>query len=548
MGDTVALKVSNYLQKHVSGEVTTAKDVRKYFSTDGSVFELEPAIVVYPRTTADVRKTARFVWQLAERGKFVPITARGSGTDQSGGSLGEGIMIVFPAHMKKLLELDTGKKTITIQPGLNFRDMQNTLLTHGLHMPVFPSSIDYCSIGGAVANNCAGEKSIKYGNIVNFVEELEVVLANGELITTKKLSKSALNKKKGLNTLEGEIYRNLDNLLTDNKSVINSLKLNVSKNTAGYNLASVKDSKGGFDLTPLIVGSQGTLGVVTQVKLKTVPHNPVSTLIVAFFDGIHEAAKATTQLRKLDPNAIEMVDDNLLNFIDKNNPGQLNSILKKPFPAIVLLIEFDDLAKRTQKSKVKKATKICKEFAYDFTKTEDAIEKEMLWQLRHSAAAVVSHSEGNVKALPIIEDGVVPHSKFEQYVHAIYDIFDKYNLDIAVWGHAGNANLHMQPFLDLSRLADRQKVFKIMDDYYNTVIDMGGSTAGEHNDGRLRAPYLPKLYGGKMYRLFQDVKAIFDPYNIMNPGVKIDVLRKDVKPLLRKEYSMGHLGDHMPRT
>lgn len=143
--------------------------------------------------------------------------------------------------------------------------------------------------------------------------------------------------------------------------------------------------------------------------------------------------------------------------------------------------------------------------------------------------------------------GVVPAEKFSEYLENVYKIFEKYNLKIAVWGHAGNANLHMQPFLNLAEVGDRQKVFKIIDDYYNMVIGLGGSTSGEHSDGRLRAPYLKQLYGEEIYGIFRSVKKIFDPYNILNPGVKMDVETKDVKPLLRKEYSMEHLFDHLPK-
>jgi FAD/FMN-containing dehydrogenase len=150
--------------------------------------------------------------------------------------------------------------------------------------------------------------------------------------------------------------------------------------------------------------------------------------------------------------------------------------------------------------------------------------------------------------LPIIEDGVVPREKFGEFVKNIYALFEKYGLQVAIWGHAGDANLHLQPFLDLNVLGDRQKVFKLMDEYYNMVIKMGGSTCGEHNDGRLRAPFLPKVYGPEMYEVFRQVKHIFDPYNILNPGVKIDVTLKDLVPILRHEYSMEHLADHLPRS
>lgn len=540
-------KVANYLQEHLLGEVLTSPSARRYFSTDGGVFQVAPQIVVYPRNTSDVRKVARFTWQLAERGKILPITARGKGSDQGGAAIGSGVMLVFPAHMNKLLELDTGKGIVRVQPGLIYQTLQNVLHTHGRFLPPYPSSIDFATMGGAVANNSAGEKTVKYGATKNYVRELDVVLANGELIHTLRLTKRELNKKKGLTNFEGEVYRQLDGLITDNWDLIQNRRINVSKDTAGYNLADVKRKDGTFDLTPLFVGSQGTLGIVTQIAFDTEAHNPNTSLLSAHFTDMDSVKKAIDMVLPLKPSAMEIVDNNLLEFVHKNNPKQLKGLIEPPFPRFILLIEFDDTNDRKQKRAVKRTRKILEGTAKEFSLARDEHEREMLWKIRHSAAAVIWHVEGRKKALPIIEDGVVPHDKLEDYLKGIYKIFDQHKLEAAVWGHAGDNNMHMQPFLDLGSVGDRQRVFRVMDDYYNLVISLGGSTAGEHNDGRLRAPYLPKLYGPEGYELLRKTKKIFDPYGTLNPGVKIDVKREDVAPLLRREYSMAHLSDHMPR-
>lgn len=542
-------KIAHYLEEHLTGEVMTSRDARKYFSTDGSVFELTPSIIAYPRNENDVRKTARFAWQLAERGRIVPITARGSGTDQAGGALGSGIMLVFPAHMNRILEFDSKNGHVTIEPGINYGKLQQALHLHNRFLPPYPSSIDFSTVGGAIANNAAGEKTVKYGNTRDYVKSLRVVLANGEVIETGRISKRELNKKLGLATFEGEIYRNLDTLLEENKDLLETAVLNVTKNSAGYDLGDVRHKDGSFDLTPLIVGSQGTLGIVSEAVLDTAHYNPSTTLIAAFFDDIQVAEEVVTELQAMPspPSALEVVDDNLLNFIQTHSPNQLKGILEPPFSKLVVLIEFDD-NERTRKRMTRRAQKILDKFQVPYRLETEAHKKDELWKIRHSAAAVIAHTEGNTKALPIIEDGIVPLEKFNAYLEAVYSIFDKYKLQVAIWGHAGNANLHMQPFLDLAQVGDRQKVFRVIDDYYTMVIGMGGSTSGEHSDGRLRAPYLEKLYGPEIYSLFQKVKQIFDPYGILNPGVKMNVTLDDIKPLLRHEYSMEHLYDHMPRS
>jgi FAD/FMN-containing dehydrogenase len=311
-------KVAHYLQEHLVGEVLTGADARRHFATDTSIFSLPPAIVIYPRNENDVRKATRFTWQLAERGKIIPITARGSGTDQTGAALGAGILMVFPAHMNKILELDPKNGSVAVQPGLNYGKLQQTLHTHGRFLPAYPASMEYSTIGGAIANNASGEKSLKYGSTRQFVRALRVVLANGEVIETRRISKRELNKKLGLSSMEGDIYRALDDLIEQNKDIIEKSQKDVVNNSSGYALADVKRKDGSFDLTPLIVGSQGTLAIVTEAVIDTDIHIPNPTLVVAEFDSIESATEAVIKLRNLAsiPSAIEMVDEHLLNFVD----------------------------------------------------------------------------------------------------------------------------------------------------------------------------------------------------------------------------------------
>lgn len=543
-------KVAHYLQEHLIGEVITAPDVRKYFSTDTSILEIAPAIIAYPRNENDVRKTARFTWQLAERGRVIPITARGAGTDQSGAAIGKGIIMVFPAHMNKILELDTRTGLAVVEPGANYGKLQQTLQTHGRFLPPFPASLEYSTIGGAIGNNASGEKTVKYGSTRNFVDGLRVVLANGEVIETGRLAKKELSKKMGLSTFEGEIYRALDALIEENHDLIKDLELDTRKNSAGYDLASVKQKDGSFDLTPLFVGSQGTLGIVTEATIATEPHSPMTTLVAVLLEDLTQAKNIILELNKSSkpPCAIEVVDDNILNFVNSYNPNQLKEVLKKPFPKLTMLVEFDDLSDKIQKKSVKKLVKYLEKEGIQNRVETDPIKKEELWKVRQSASTVISYAQGATRAIPIIEDGVVPVDMFDEYLSNVYKLFEKYRLQVAVWGHAGDGNVHMQPFLDLSQLGDRQTVFRLMDEYYNMVIEMGGSTSGQHGDGRIRAPYLRKLYGADTYEVFRKLKAIFDPYGILNTGVKMDVTLDDIKPILRNEYTISRHSDHLPRT
>ncbi|MFO0920108.1 MAG: FAD-binding oxidoreductase [Candidatus Saccharimonadales bacterium] len=541
-------KVAHYLQEHLIGEVMTGSDARSYFSTDGSVLTVPPAIVVYPRNENDVRKASRFTWQLAERGKVIPVTARGSGTDQGGAAIGEGLLLVFPAHMNRILELDGKSGDIIIEPGSNFGKMQQTLFTHNRFVPAYPASFEYSTIGGAVANNSNGPKSIKYGQIKDYVNGLRVVLANGEVLQTGRISKREVNKKLGLATFEGEIYRNLDALIEENFQLIKSIS--TVPTSAGYGLAEVKKKDGSFDLTPLFVGGQGTLGIITEVSLQTEPHNPNSTLIEAHIHELDVVADVVKELRtmKEKPSAIEMVNEHLLDFIHKNNPNQLKGTVQTPYPKILLLIEFDNPADRTQKKLAKKVSKMLKSRHIDHKIEMDQSKIENMWRIRECAASFIAFADKNIRAVPIIEDGIVPTEKIGEFIKELYALLSRNNLPQVVWGSVGMGVVQTRPLLDLSQVGDRQRASKLMDDYYSLVISMGGSTTAGNNDGRLRAPYLPLVYGPAVYSLFEKVKQIFDPYGTLNPGVKVGVTTEEIKALMRQEFGLNHFYDHLPRS
>ena len=546
-------KIASYLKSHLSGDVLTSESARDFFSTDTSVLTIKPSLIVYPRNTNDIRKVARFAWQLAEKGHVLPITARGSGTDQAGAAIGNGIIMAFPAHLGKILELDTKQRLVRIQPGINFKSLQETLHTHGLFLPPYPASYKYSTVGGAIANNTAGEKSLKYGAMRRWVDRLEVVLANGEVIQTGRISKRELEKRKGVASLEGEIYRAVDGLITDNADLIKAhhSNLRTSKDSVGYALGEVKRKDGSFDLTPLFVGSQGTLGIITEAIVKVAPYAPQTELIVAGFGSIQDAVKATEDLLPLKPSALEMVDKHLVTFVtEQSGANPLAPVFGSDavVPEVVLFAEFDDVAERVRHKAAKRAMKLLQSTAQQVVRSHNPEEQERLWAVRHSAATVTNYDKGGKASLPIIEDGVVPAAKLEEFITAVYDLYQRHHLEVALWGHAGDANIHMQPLLDLRKLTDRQKVFKLMDEYYRLVISMGGSIAAEHNDGRLRTPYVALQCGAELAGVYAELKKAFDPHGTLNPGVKTGTTLKDLAPLLRENYSLAHLADHLPRT
>ena len=541
-------KVAHYLQEHLVGEVMTSTDARRYFSTDGSILQLVPALIVYPKNENDVRKAARFSWQLAERGRVIPITARGSGTDQTGAALGSGILLVFPAHMNRILELDTKSNTVIVEPGINYGKLQQTLHTHSRFLPPYPAGLEYSTVGGALGNNAAGEKSVKYGDTRAFVQGLRVVLANGEVIETGRLSKRELSKKLGLATFEGEIYRSLDTLLEENHDLIDRLDLNVRLNSAGYDLLDIKRRDGSFDLTPLLVGSQGTLAIITEAILHTEPYNAETTLVMAHFDSLEQTQEAILELQKLPekPSAIELIDDNLLQQLQALNPNQLKEILPPPYEPITLLVEFEGGEKHAKKS-LKKVHKIFDKFAKSSDIATDPDKQQEFWKVRQATSYLLAHNEGHVRPVPLV-DAAVPTDRLREYLDGLYELLKLSNIKPGVWGHAGDGNLYVQPNLNLGQVGDRQKAFRFMDEYHKLVIGLGGTISASSAEGRLRAPYLENMYGAELHDLLLKVKNIFDPYGTLNPGVKFGTSIDDLKPLIRPDYNIDHIYDHLPRS
>lgn len=540
-------KVAHYLQEHLVGEVMTSTDARLYFATDGSVLQLAPALVAYPKNENDVRKAARFSWQLAERGRVIPITARGAGTNQTGAALGSGIVLVFPAHMNRIVELDTKANTVTVEPGINYGKLQQTLYTHGRFLPPYPASLDYSTVGGAIAENRSGEKSVKYGDTRAYVKRLRVVLANGEVVETSRLSKRELSKKLGLATFEGEIYRSLDTLLEEQHELIEQLARNVSKNNAGYQLADVKRRDGSFDLTPLIVGSQGTLGLITEAVLDTEPYEPQVTLMMIQFDSLEQTQSAILELldMKESPSAIELVDGYTLQAVHELNPNLLKDVVSPPFAVLTLLVEFDH--DRKAKKAIKRAEKIFDKYAKDWQVSTDPEQQQLWWKTRQASSTLLGHNAGLLHAVPLF-DAAVPLDRFREHLEGMYHLMEANNLQPAVWGHAGDGILHLQPRLNLGQVGDRQKAFRLMDEYHKLVIDLGGTISAEAGDGRLRTPYLEFMYGPELYAFLQKVKQIFDPYGTMNPGVKFGSSLDDIKAMIRGDYGVDHLYTHLPRS
>lgn len=530
------------------GEVTDSPEVRRYFAQDASVLRLAPSIVVYPRNEQDIRKTCSFSWQLAQRGQSMPITARGAGSDTSGAAIGAGILLAFTAHMNKIMNLDGKKKELVVEPGATYDKIEQTLFTHGLFLPPYPASQNYATIGGGIANNSLGEKSVKYGVTGKWVRNLRVVLANGEVIETSPLAKRELSHKMGQSNFEGEIYRSLDKVLEENHEAIDAGRQKFAglANSAGYNVFDVR-SHHGFDLTPLIVGSQGSLGIVTEATVRTEPHNPQTTLCLASLPQLSHLNEMVQQIMKLKPSIFDMINRDAIGLITQINPNQLNAIIPEPQADMQLIVEFDEFKDGEQRKKVKALTKLIERAGGQVTYAIEMEDQDVIRKLRDSVSSILNFSRGQAKAVPVAEDVSVPVDKLAEFLAQAYQIYSSVGLPAAGWGHIGMGVLRFQPLLDLSNLGDRQKLFKISDSLYGLAVQMGGSVTGGAGDGRVRAPYLGLQYGEQLKHVMGEVKKIFDPYSILNPGVK-SASPAEIKSLMRGDYGLSQHHGHLPRS
>lgn len=542
-------KVAQYLQQHLNGEILTSPDALQYFSTDESILRLSPLLAVYPRSENDVRKAARFTWQLAEKGRIVEITPRGLGTDQSGAAIGKGIIMVMPAHMNKIIELDPKTGIVTAEAGITLDKLQQVLYTHGRFLSPVSAVNRTATLGGAVSNNDSGRASYKYGPMQRFVRSLRVVLANGEVIETGRISKRELNKKLGLASFEGEIYRSLDKLIEESHDVIDELSKIIDHSAAGYDLSDVKQKDGSFDITPLFVGGQGTLGVITEVTLETEPYNPAKTLMVAGFPDRASGWQAVAGLNALKegPAAIDFVDQSLLKRIEVVNPAILRP-LEGAMPGLVLFIDIDDDSLRNRKKIQKKIRKILESTGAEIVLPTES--EEHVWErLRDSASMHLTYVEGKKRAVPILDDAHIPVERMTAFFSELEVLMQTAVIpEFAVWGQAGTGLVHVAPLLDLSSVGDRQKLFKVMEAYYGYVCSIGGSISGEYAEGRMRGVFNGRQFSDGAMQVFSKVKAIFDPLNTLNPGVKIHVTLENLKPLLREDYSFHQQYDYLPRS
>ena len=529
-------KVATYLQEHIFGEVSTNPAILEAMGRDLSVLEMTPEMVVYPRVTNDIRKTARFAWQLAEKGHVLSITPRGSGSDETGGAIGKGIAMVTPAHMNAIFEFDAKQKLVRLQPGVTVGSLRSALLMQGMAIPALSMLAPYGTVGGVVAKNNSGPLAGRYGGIEQWVSQLEVILANGDVLQTERLSKRDLNKKKGLQTFEGEIYRNLDNLIEDNAQLIAERVGADLRDTTGYAaIARIKQKDGSFDLTPLLIGSQGTLGIISEMIMKSEFVSASMAVAAIAFPTNQAARDAIDQLDGLEPALLEFYEGDL--FTVASARGKNYTFIKNAGGEVgaMLIVAFDDFSERNRSKKLKKVQKLMAKTDAYVEVAENETTDELL-ALREVTAFSIVPDGKTVSAPPIIDGAYVPRERSEEFIMAVRELAAKYTIMMPLHGRMLDNTYYARPILQLHKVGDKQKIFKLLDEYTNLVEYFGGHLIGNGGEGRVKARFAYKQLEPEVVALFDAVKAVFDPHGILNPGVKQATEVRHLVAHLRSSY------------
>ncbi len=531
------MNLKEEIQKFFKGEVFDDNETLTKYSHDASLFEVRPKLVVFPKNSDDLKSLVKFIAEKKAENPEISLTMRSAGSDMTGGPLNESIIADTTKHINNIGGIE--EQSILVEPGVFYRDFEKETFKHNLLLPCYPASKNLAALGGMVSNNCGGEKTLRYGKMENFVLESTVIFSDGREYTVKPLSARELDMKMSQGDFEGNLYKKLFELIKDNQKKIEEARPRVSKNSAGYYLWNIWDGKT-FNLNKLLVGSQGTLGIVTKVKLRLVPVEPVSKLFVIFLPDLSRMAELVNIILPTNPESIESYDDATFKLAFRFLPEMIKTlkpknffkllisfipegwmIIRKGLPRMIMLVEYTGQSEEEVGKKLDDLEKKLEYFKYEMRKTKSEEEAGKYWTVRRESFNLLrEHTKGR-RTAPFVDDIVVLPEHMAEFLPKIRKILDKYNLTYTIAGHAGNGNFHIIPLMDMHDKKNIEIIGKVSEEVYSLVAEYKGSITGEHNDGIVRTPFLSRMYSPEILELFKQTKEIFDPQDIFNPGKKV---------------------------
>lgn len=489
------------------------------YATDASPYEIVPLAVVLPRTTQDVVR----VVQYAEAHK-VPVIPRGGGSGLAGQAIGQGIVLDFSRYMNRIIEIDAHANFVIVEAGVYKAVLDQALGAVDRFLPPDPSSAYACTLGGMISTNAAGPHTVKYGSTKEYVLSLTVVLANGEVLSTRPLSLASEDWQHAVtgDTRAALLHRELARLLESRQEFVRERLPHATKNSAGYRLEHVLQEEQ-FDLGQLFAGAEGTLGIVVQAKLRVVPRPTCKAVAMLHFDSLGGAGDAVRSILPFHPSALELIDRYVVGLAAAAHPELQEQV--PPDTSAILLVELDGENRTEIADRMRRLEGVLvqeQKVAARCIWSDDSEEMERLWDVRRKALPFVHKIRMQGRRLSeFVEDAAVDPKQLGVYLRRLERLFKRYDMVGVYFGHAGDGHIHAHPVLDLKDPKELRALEQLAEEMFDLVRELNGTTTGEHGDGLARTGFLRRLYGDELYELFRHVKQLCDPAGILNPGKKV---------------------------
>jgi len=505
----------------VRGEAFADIVHRAAYSTDASIYRIVPACVVAPRDLADVVAVVNYAGA-----EGIAVAARGAASGLAGEALCSGIIFDMTRYMNKVISVDEGGETVVCEPGVVLGDLNNCLAEYDRKIGPDPSSANRATVGGCVANNSTGARWVKYGYMGDHVESVEVVLSDGGAAEFRNEVDPERAKDRRVRSIAGECLA----LISQNEAVISKALPKTKRNRCGYNIWGVCHD-GKIDLARLLAGSEGTLGVFTQLTLRTVPVPAAKGLLQLEFESLDKMTEAVPVVVASGASTCELMDRRLIDLAFKAFP-EYRDILPAG-AAAVLSVEHTGESKAEVQEAIERTDSAVGAMASRRSVVLDAEEQSRIWKSRDDAGPLLYQKRSRKHPAEFMEDTSVDNTQLGRYLAGMKEIEKKYGFEMCLYGHAGDGELHMRPYLDLGNPADVEKMRAIANDVFSLVWSLGGTISGEHADGLVRAAFVRRQYGDEYYAVLCKIKEIFDPSGLMNPGKIInpdaDVMVKNLR-------------------
>jgi FAD/FMN-containing dehydrogenase/Fe-S oxidoreductase len=493
---------------------------RALYSTDASVYQIEPIGVAVPRSREELLQIVRLCARFR-----CPITMRGGGTSQAGQAIGEGLIVDTSKHLNQLLEVNVDERWARVEPGLVLDELNAKLRPHGLRFAPDVSTASRATIGGMMANNSSGARSVLYGKTIDHVLEQEVVLSDGSVVHFKPLTNGELRSVVSTNSLEAHCYRTVRELADTHRAEIERRFPKVLRRVGGYNLDEFTRPEQPFNLAKLMVGSEGTLGVVLSAKVNLVPLPKAKAVMAIQFSELLESLAATPAILAHRPSAVEVMDKSILDYTRQS--AALEAVRQSFIvgdPGSLLCVEFyadraEDLPPRLD---ALERDLRARGFGYHYTHAHDLQAQAKIWSLREAGLGLSMAMKDDAKSLSFVEDTAVAPERLRDFIERFLAIVARHETTAGVYAHASVGCLHVRPVVNM-KTADGIRTFEsIAHQISDLVLEFGGALSGEHGDGLVRSPFMEKMFGPTLYEAFRTIKQTFDPHGIFNPGKIVD--------------------------